>query len=204
MADIDQNKIELLRTILPKGLSAGDGGLGNYSEKPNQTSNWPAFQSSTSETKLYTKSIEPSGYSAPSQQQQGAFEPHPWKVYLKVEDQTTKYKVEYNSNLYTSISSWNNKTVTGLDSWNNISEGFLILSGEVNNGECTKANVDKQNDVPDRITFGDESQTGFSVQIAYLYQAENNKWIVRQLIFQDLTLVNICSNGKSAIYPMAI
>lgn len=57
MDEITQDKLELLRIALPKGLSAGDSGLAGFPEKPfTQPMNWPQFQATTTDTKLYTGS----------------------------------------------------------------------------------------------------------------------------------------------------
>lgn len=133
------------------------------------------------------------------------FNPHPWQVLLRTtEDEITEYKVELNSNLYSGIGSWDNINITGLDFWTPISEGFLVLFGVVSGGVCTEASIQGPQAVPsDRIDFVGEEQSSFASQIAYLYQDVDGGWVVRQLAFSDLTLVDFCVNGKSAIYPIA-
>lgn len=134
----------------------------------------------------------------------GTFNPHPWQVLLRTENGSTEYKVELNSNLYSGIGSWDNINITGLDFWTPISEGFLVLFGVVSDGVCTEASIQGPQAVPsDRIDFVDEEQSSFASQIAYLYQGADGGWVVRQLAFSDKTLVAICVDGKSAIYPIS-
>lgn len=206
MAEITPDKLELLRTALPKGLSAGDSRLAGFPEKPfTQPMSWPQFQATTTDTKLYTGSPAITETPQISQSQATEFTPHPWKIYLRTENDQTQYKVELNSNLYSSLSNWNNISINGLDFWTSISAGFLILFGIVEDGICTSASIQGPQAVPsDRIEFIDNLQNTFAVQLAYFYQDENNRWIVRQLAFQDLTLIQTCIDGNPSIYPFSI
>lgn len=48
--------LEMLRTALPRGLSSGDGGLGNFPQKrESHPMQWPEFRVQNSESKLYGK-----------------------------------------------------------------------------------------------------------------------------------------------------
>jgi hypothetical protein len=205
-AEADAQKLELLRTALPKGFSAGDGGLGGFNSKEQVPSyQWPAFSSSTADFRV--DSLTPSetvGISTPSQQS-SVFAPHPWQIRLGTDiDGNTTYLVEFNSKLYSGIGSWTNIAITGLDSAATISEGYLILFGVVSGGVCTEASIQgPQSVVSDRIDFAGSDQISFAVQLGYLYQ-DGAGWVVLQQAFQDLTLMSVCVDGKAAIYPMAI
>lgn len=204
--DIDPQKLEILRSAFPRGLSAGDGGLTVSKGSISPQEKWPQFQSSIIESKVYSRM--PQEEAIVQQQQQSGVSSsivHPWKVTLLSEDDTTFYKVEYNSNLYSSIASWTKIEVTGLDFPSEMSEGFLTLFGVVVDGVCTEASIQGPEAIPsDRIDFVGDDQNSFAVQIAYLYLNEDGGWSVRQLAFSDLTIVDFCVNGKPAIYPIAI
>lgn len=201
---IEPEKLELLRVALPKGLAAGDSGLGELRGKPiQQQSSWPQFQSTKTDSRLYTPSPESLDGSVTQQSQQTPTLPHPWKITLKTENGATYYKVDYNSKLYESFSSWNNIAVTGLDFWSEIFSGYAALRADVSNGTCSFAEVASYGDeLPDRITFSDSDQTEFVFPIGYFYKDENGNWIVLQKAFMDLTLSSMCINGKPAIYPI--
>jgi len=129
---------------------------------------------------------------------------HPWQVRLSTyENGNTLYLIEYNSNLYKGLSSFENIEITGLNFPVAISEGYVVLFGVVTDGECSNASIQFQTIPSDRIEFIDDMQNSFAVILAYLYQDENATWVVRQNAFHNLTLVDVCIDGKSAIYPIA-
>jgi hypothetical protein len=199
-------KLEMVRTALPKGLSAGDSGLGGLvSKPPQQSSAWPQFTSSTSESKIYTTNPTTSQVVQPqSNAAKTTSNPHPWQIRLVTNDEEDVfYLVEYNSNLYAGLGSYTNVTVTGLDSEAPVSEGYVVLTGTVVNGACSTANVNLEGSFPERIEFNEDVQTKFSAIIGYLYQDENDAWTVRQNAFHNFTLFSTCVNGMPAIYPIA-
>lgn len=133
-----------------------------------------------------------------------ATSPHPWKIYLKTENDQTQYKIDFNSKLYSSLSDWENIPITGLDFWSNISTGYLILSGVVSDGVCSEASIEGPQEEPsNRVGFEGDKQNSFSALLGYLYQDENENWTVLQQSFHNFTLIDVCINGNHAIYPMA-
>jgi hypothetical protein len=134
----------------------------------------------------------------------GSSSPHPWQILLRTNDETYEYKIEVNSRLYSGLESWSDIEVGGLDGWANASVGYVILFGVVDDGVCTEANIQSgQGSLPTRITFSEDIQTGFAVQLGYLFE-QDNVFFVRQNAFHNFTLINVCVSGKPAIYPMAI
>ena len=128
--------------------------------------------------------------------------PHPWQITLRTEEDETEFKVELNSFLYKGLEDWEIIEVSGLDEWKTAGEGYIILRGNVSNLECNKALiVDSQQSLPKRINFFGEKQDVFSVQLGYLYIVDNI-FFVRQNSFQNLTIIDTCVGGKSAIYPI--
>ena len=57
MSEIDQQKLELLRTALSKGLSAGDGGLTEPRGELSQVASFPQFSSKVTESKTYSPDV---------------------------------------------------------------------------------------------------------------------------------------------------
>lgn len=204
-AEADAQKLELLRTALPKGLSAGDSGLGGLNSKQIvQQSAWPQFTTSTSESKLYTPNPTPAQSPSIATQASALDIPfHPWQILLRTVDDATEYKIEYNSTLYSGLNNWNNIAITGLNSWTPASVGFLVIFGVVENGACIKASIQGPETIPsDRIDFVDDVQVSFAAQIGYIYKVEES-WFVRQLAFHNFTLIQTCVDGKAALYPFA-
>jgi hypothetical protein len=197
-------KLEMVRTALPKGLTAGDSGLGGLNSKPQQQSvPWPQFTSSTSESKIYTTTPTTSQVVQPQSNAAQISTPHPWQVLLRTEDDVDQYKVDFNSTLYRGLDSFDNIAVTGLDFWAEANLGYLYLFGVVSNGVCTEASIQGPTEIPsDRIEFIDGEQNTFSVLIAYLYEDEDGNTAVQQRAFQDLTLMDFCINGNATIYPL--
>ena len=130
---------------------------------------------------------------------------HPFQVRLETDDEGAPlYRVELNSNLYTGLANYNKQNITGLNFPSTPSEGFLSLFGVVSNGVVTSASIQGPEAVPsDRIDFVSSQQTSFNYLIAYLFKA-GDSWKVRQLCFQDLTLIDICVNGVPCRYPFAV
>ena len=203
MSEIDPQKLEILRTSLPKGLSAGDGGLTQPRGEIGQVASFPQFSSKVTESKTYSPDV--SLPPVPQIAQDSPLPPpHPWQVLLRTKNKILQYKIDFNSTLYQGLGSFSNIAVTGLDFWDTASVGYLYLFGTIKNGVCTKASIEGPEDIPsDRIEFIDDEQNSFSVLIAYLYEDENSNIIVQQRAFHDFTLINSCINGKPAIYPIA-
>jgi hypothetical protein len=86
--EIDAQKLELLRTALPKGFSAGDSGLGELGSKPAfQQIQWPQFTTSASESKLYNPSPEP--FIQPQASINAAKTQLPWDIYIVESDENS-------------------------------------------------------------------------------------------------------------------
>jgi hypothetical protein len=134
-----------------------------------------------------------------------AISAHPFQVRLETNDEgATLYRVELNSNLYTGLANYNKLNITGLDFPNTASTGFLSLFGVVINGVVTEAQIVGPIDIPsDRIDIVDGEQSSFNYQIAYIF-TDGETLLVRQLCFQDLTLVDVCVNGTPCKYPFAV
>ena len=134
-----------------------------------------------------------------------AISAHPFQVRLETNDEgATLYRVELNSNLYTGLANYNKLNITGLDFPNTASTGFLSLFGVVINGVVTEAQIVGPIDIPsDRIDIVDGEQSSFNYQIAYIFK-DGETLLVRQLCFQDLTLIDTCVSGVSCRYPFAV
>ena len=200
---IEPDKLELLRVALPRGLAAGDSGLGELRGKsfPQQPS-WPQFQSTQTNSRLYTPSPESTEIPITQQSQQASTLLHPWKIYLRTQNNDTQFKVDLNSVIYPSFQNWDTITVVGLDTWSDVSTGFVVISGDVNNLECELVSISGPIvSPPDRISFSEDTQASFSVIIGYLYQ-QDGTWCAIQNAFQNLTLIDVCVDGKAAIYPI--
>ena len=130
---------------------------------------------------------------------------HPFQVRLETDDEGAPlYRVELNSNLYTGLANYNKLNITGLDFPNTASTGFLSLFGVVINGVVTEAQIVGPIDIPsDRIDIVDGEQSSFNYQIAYIFK-DGETLLVRQLCFQDLTLIDTCVSGVSCRYPFAV
>lgn len=134
---------------------------------------------------------------------------HPFQVRIESdEDGNVKYIIELNSNLYKGLRNFDKQNITGLNFPSTPSTGFLSLFGVVSNGVVTSASIQGPEATPsDRIDIQgsgkNAEQNSFNYLIAYLFQ-DGDSWKVRQLCFQDLTLMNSCVNGLSCIYPFAV
>jgi hypothetical protein len=136
----------------------------------------------------------------------GTGPPHPWQILLRTIPETDppqyEFKVELNSRLYKGLGDWNNVTVSGLNSWSSVSEDqYVVLNGNVDNGECTDASIEMVDTLPNRINFEGENQNKFSVQIGFFFTA-NDSILVRQNAFHNFTIIDTCIGGKLAIYPL--
>lgn len=202
MAEITPDKLELLRTALPKGLSAGDSGLAGFPEKPStQPMSWPQFQATTTDTKLYTGS--PAITETPQTIQSQAAEEtlHPWAIYSSTDSNgDTIVKIELNSRVYKGTGTYDNIAVTGLDSWIPPQEGYVILNGTVLNNEITNLSITWGDDgSTERATFNtNNEQTRVTIRLAYLYQEEES-WRIRQDVFGQLTAITTCYDAKPTI-----
>jgi hypothetical protein len=130
--------------------------------------------------------------------------PHPWQVTFRKDGETWQYKVDLASDLYKGFADWTKQTVTGLDAWASASEGYLVLTGTIASGAITAAAVSLGGTtLPARITFaGSPSvQTQFVYQLAYIY-AVGDGFKVIQNAHSHLTLVDVCVDGKGALYPI--
>ena len=130
---------------------------------------------------------------------------HPFQVRIESDnDGNPTYIIELNSNLYRGLRNFEKQNITWPNFPSTPSEGFLSLFGVVSNGVVTSASIQGPEAVPsDRIDFVSSQQTSFNYLIAYLFKA-GDSWKVRQLCFQDLTLIDICVNGVPCRYPFAV
>lgn len=134
---------------------------------------------------------------------------HPFQVRLEANEQgVQQYIIELNSNLYKGLGNFDKQSITGLNSPSTPSTGFLSLFGVVDEGVVTSASIQGPEATPsDRIDIqgsgADREQNSFNYLIAYLYQ-DGDSWKVRQLCFQDLTLMNVCIDGVACVYPFAV
>lgn len=203
--EIDLQKLELLRTALPKGLSAGDGGLTQPRSISTPVASFPQFTSKVSESKLYNPTLDQN--TLPSEVSDQAFidlPSHPWKIILRSNEETFEYKIELNSALYSGLGNFTNIAITGLDFWAPASVGYLYLFGIVENGICTEASIQGPEEIPsDRIDFVGDEQNSFSTILGYIYDDENGNFFVKQDAFHNFTLLDVCVNGRPAIYPLA-
>lgn len=144
--------------------------------------------------------------SVPAEGGGGSFITHPWKITLRTDEfDNIQFKVELNSKLYSSLTNWNSITISGLNTWTNASVGYILLSGTVSNGACTKASIQGPKSLPtNKTNFTNGSQTSFVTQLGYLYQDDGGNFLVRQNAFHNFTLFGLCINGNPAIYPVAV
>ena len=133
---------------------------------------------------------------------------HPWQIVLRKRNNITEYKIESESKLYEGYDDWGSISVSGLNQWQSTKEGYFILKGTVTDDgselKCTSAEIKLENALPDkRVKFqgSPKIQYEFSVQLGYLYQ-EGDTWKVRQNMWQNLTISQICVDGYPALYPM--
>jgi hypothetical protein len=135
----------------------------------------------------------------------GSVMAHPFQVRLETNDEGTPlYIIEFNSNLYTGLTNYNKLSITGLNFLNSASTGFLSLFGVVNDGVVTSASIVGPEEIPsDRIDIVSGEQSSFNYQIAYIFE-DGDAFRVRQLCFQDLTLIDVCVNGTPCKYPFAV
>lgn len=203
--EISENKIEILRQALPRGLSAGDSGLGDLPQKSIQPAKWPAYSaSSILDTKLYSRSPDSIDTFPPAKNPKDIYV-HPWKVYLRINnDGNYEYKIEYSSKIYNGFSSYAITEITGLDEWTSASNGFLYLEATVETLSISKAEIKGPSEtIGDRITFSEDNQSKFTVPIAYIYDDEAGAKKIRQLAFHNFTIANMCIDGKPAICAFA-
>lgn len=202
MDEITSDKLELLRTALPKGLSAGDGGIASFPEKPfAQPMNWPQFQTTTTDTKLYTESPTITEEPQTIQSQAATDIIHPWKIYKTTSNDVTQVKIEYNSNVYSGTGSYDNIAVTGLDSWTQAETGYVVLKGSVSNHEITSLSIVWGDDgSTQRAEFNSNNeQTDVTIRLGYIYQDENDAWQIRQDVFGQLTIITTCYQTKPCL-----
>ena len=129
--------------------------------------------------------------------------PHPFQVRLETNEGGTSFVVESASKLYTGLATYSIQSLTGSFS-GTASQGFLFLSASVSNGSVSSVSiVGPAESVGNRITSASGQQTGFTYPIAYIF-LDGDTFRVRQLCFQDLTLIDICVNGESCRYPFAV
>jgi hypothetical protein len=198
---IETDKLELLRVALPKGLAAGDSGLGELRGKsfPQQPS-WPQFQSTQTNSRLYTPSPESTEIPITQQSQQASTLLHPWKVYQRTEDNETQFKIDLNSKVYSGTGSYDNIAVTGLNSWTQAVTGYVVLKGSVSNHEITSLSIVwGDSGSTQRAEFNSNNeQTDVTIRLGYIYQ-ENNAWQIRQDVFGQLTVITTCYQTKPCL-----
>ena len=129
---------------------------------------------------------------------------HPFKIYSRVNNGTPEVKVESASSVYSGFGSFSTTAITGLDSWTGASQGYVVVVAEVSAGGSVTSQeiLWGQGSLGSRITFSEETQTGYNFPIAYLY-FEGTVLKIRQLAFTDKTLVTVCVDGKGAVYPIS-
>ena len=129
---------------------------------------------------------------------------HPFKIYSRVNNGTPEVKVESASSVYSGFGSFATTAITGLDSWTGASQGYVVVKGEVSAGGTVTSQeiLWGQGSLGSRITFSEETQTGYNFPIAYLY-FDGPALKIRQLAFTDKTLVTVCVTGKAATYPIS-
>lgn len=212
-AEIDAQKLEILRTALPKGVGGGDGGLVEARGTPDIMNSFPQFRSNLIQSqKTYNASPLSSAESAPPLQPSRVDNlPHPWQIRIRTKPDTDppeyEFLVELNSSVYQSLSSWDKVTVTGLNFWTTVQEGYVVLEGEVNeNGIVSNLEINGPlEELPERIKISEGPlpiQTNFAIELGYLYQDENGKWKVIQTAFQNLTLYYVSLSGVLCKIPM--
>jgi hypothetical protein len=129
---------------------------------------------------------------------------HPWKISLFTENQITKYIVALDSFLYKG-SFYQNVEVDGLDEEKDVQEGYVVLRGDIANGECSNALIEISNTFQRIVSVFDgtqSNQTKFYYRLGYLFKDENDVWIVRQDTFTNLRLLDFCIDGVAALYPI--
>jgi len=129
---------------------------------------------------------------------------HPWKIELRRNNSGSyEFRVNLNSNLYSSLGSFSSVVVSGLGVWNGAGVGFILLNGSVSNGICSFANVVGPTILSQRISFSGKNQTAFSTKLGYIYSSGSGTLSVIQNAHHDFTLIETCVDGKPAIYPIA-
>jgi len=130
--------------------------------------------------------------------------PHPWQILLRLnEDGDPEFKVELNSNLYSSLGAWDIIPITGINTWILASTGYVTLKGTVSSGIVIGAEIiGPLVDLPERVVFSGSTQTDFSALLGYLF-FQDGQIAVRQISSHNFTLFNSCINGNPAIYPIA-
>jgi hypothetical protein len=129
--------------------------------------------------------------------------PHPWQILLRLnEDGDPEFKVELNSDLYSGLGTWDEVPITGLNTWIAASTGYITLRGTVSSGVVVGAEIiGPLVDLPERVVFSGSTQTDFSALLGYL-SFQDEQLTVRQISYQNFTLINSCINGNPAIYPI--
>jgi hypothetical protein len=130
---------------------------------------------------------------------------HPFKIYSRTVEGNAEVKVESASSVYSGFATFSTSpTIAGLDSWTAAEQGYVIVAAEVaSNGSVTAQEILwGQASLGTRVTFEEDIQTAYRFPIAYLYFDEAALKI-RQLSFTDKTLVTVCVDGKSAVYPIS-
>ena len=188
-------KLEMVRTALPKGLSAGDGGLGGLNSKPpQQSAPWPQFTTSTSESKVYTtnQAIE-----TPAQNAQSSLFPSGYPFELSTVNEGTSEAPDWRVRVMPSTLAGGSSTDLGFAVGDNppylltAEEG--ILQGGItidSTGEITSRYLEI---VPELIA---DTNTEFHVEIGTVQEAEDGGFDVTNSRYGPID-ANVCRDWFS-------
>ena len=124
---------------------------------------------------------------------------HPWRI-SRV---GAAFKVELASAVYSGVAGFSGLTITGLDTVTTATAGYVVCELNITQGNTSTppsatggSIVWNLSALPSRIT-----STKTIIPLGYIYAAANGALAVRQLAFQNFSLVNMCVNGASSLVP---
>ncbi len=217
-AEIDAQKLDLLRKAFPKGLSAGDGGFSESRGTPDAMNAWPQFRSATTQSKAYNSPFFDTA--PPTLQQIPRISTHPFQLLQSRNDNGTySYAVVLESHLFDNLKPNSKISITGLNSPFPLSSGGYVWLGITfdRNSNVTGAFIDNSdlnqfdlsaNPWSNNNAYVEDDQDSEEPRhqtsrklIAYIIADPNGNPIVKQVMNSDQVLRNICINGKPARYP---
>lgn len=210
-------KMELVRTALPKGLAAGDGNLSNTLEQYRSEPSVPQpFASSTLETQPVSKlnnAAEPDDLEVSSPSRQGS-KPldHPFRLIERADENGVQiFGVDPNSSIYKSFGNFTSVvTINGLNDFDERQSGYVVLEGLVTNGVAQGGTILwGESDLGERATYTGTSpnqvQTKYRLYIGYLYSdgLDQPSILILQNSHSNYTLTQACVNGVVTLTPVA-
>lgn len=196
-AEVDAQKLELLRSALPNGLAAGESGLVESRGMPDVMNGFPQFRSAITQSKQYSQT-PPITVDPPATQSAKIDLPsHPWKITIRTVENSYEYAIETASRLFDGFGG-ESIEVNGADGeFRNLEEGFYFIEVDFNeDGDIEQAQIQIGEDIGDLIeTSGDPpEQTKLRQEIGYVY-FEDDVPKVKQNAWHNYTLLNTGING---------